>query len=565
MKGNTYEGMLCGMAIVEGQKIKLRWNNANRKHYESLNYEFTKNGDDLVVDIKHLSKGSKSIVNAKCDWCGIIFERTMHQLNRKNQSHHFCNNKCQHDFRSDEAYKNKPVKNCEQCEKEYKVDKYYLESSRFCSAKCLAEWQSIAFKGEGSSVYVERVEVKCEWCNKSIYRTPNRVSKLKYNFCDTECKNTWHSEVYVKTEEFRELMSNVALNNLAQGKYKFTDTQPHRAIKELLDDLRINYKCEYVIGKFSFDLYLTNYNLLIEVNGGYWHCDPRLYKEVNYIQQLNRIIQDKKKRTFVRNSYKSKILYLWELDINTDIDVCKELIMRFIEGKGKLKDYNSFNYFLDENDSLRLEKSIIKSYMDISNDELMKITDLTVRKERTGYDPLKNIVFNCDNCGKEKLQNLKYYLKSENHFCSTLCKNLFQQIGNDTNNLRHEYPCDNCGVKLNVKNYIYQEFLQGERKCITCSRKCQGEWVGRNKVKNLICVNCLQCGKDDLIPHHRLTSYKYCSKECQIDSTRKKIKFNCELCGRESTKTPSQFKKTKNHFCSRNCANTFRSKKTTVV
>lgn len=547
------------MAIAEGQKIEIKWNGANKKRYIDLGYSFTSIGDSFNVDIEHLSKGSKSIVKAFCDWCGEGFEREMNLLNRKDHKHHFCSNKCQHDFRSDFSEKNKPIKTCERCGDDYKTEKHNFETSRFCSAKCLSDWQSTAFKGEKSPVFVERIEVNCEWCDSTLYRTPNKLSNRNYNFCNNNCRNTWHREVYVKSDEFKLLMSNVALNNLAQGKYKFTDTAPHKVIKNLLDYLKIKYTCEYILGQFSFDIHLTDYNLFIEINGGYWHCDPRLYDQINYIQQLNRIIQDKKKRTFAKNN-NGKILYLWELDINNEIEVCKEIILRYILNNGKLKEYNSFNYFIDDNNDLMLDGNKIKAYIDISENNLMNKVDLSVRQIRTGYDPSKNITFNCDNCGKKKTQNLKYYLKSENHFCSVLCKNLFQQIGNESDNLKHEYPCDNCQKMLQVRNYVYQEFLQGKRKCITCSRKCQGEWVGKNKPRQRFIVKCLWCGKEDKILQNRVSKYKYCSKDCQVNASKNKIDYNCEQCGKTSKKTPSQYNKSKNHFCSPRCANEFRRK-----
>lgn len=53
----------------------VKWNGANRKHYEGKGYVFTKNGDEFEVLIEHLSKGSHSIVMVKCDYCGEVIFR----------------------------------------------------------------------------------------------------------------------------------------------------------------------------------------------------------------------------------------------------------------------------------------------------------------------------------------------------------------------------------------------------------------------------------------------------------------------------------------------------------
>lgn len=54
------------------QKIKLKWTNQFKSHYESLGYTFTKRGDEFEVDIIHLQNGSNKNVKVKCDYCGDI-------------------------------------------------------------------------------------------------------------------------------------------------------------------------------------------------------------------------------------------------------------------------------------------------------------------------------------------------------------------------------------------------------------------------------------------------------------------------------------------------------------
>jgi hypothetical protein len=50
---------------------------------------------------------------------------------------------------------------------------------------------------------------------------------------------------------------------------------------------------------------------------------------------------------------------------------------------------------------------------------------------------------------------------------------------------------------------------------------------------------------------------KYCSRQCFYKSMITKITLSCKHCGTKFQKTPNQFKKTKNHFCSRSCSTTF--------
>lgn len=53
----------------------IKWNNKNRKYYELLGYVFTRNGDEFEVDVEHLTKASKAIVEVQCDYCGKVVNK----------------------------------------------------------------------------------------------------------------------------------------------------------------------------------------------------------------------------------------------------------------------------------------------------------------------------------------------------------------------------------------------------------------------------------------------------------------------------------------------------------
>jgi hypothetical protein len=74
-----------------------------------------------------------------------------------------------------------------------------------------------------------------------------------------------------------------------------------RMLYDFLDELNIKYIPEYVIGYYSFDCFLPDYNILIEVNGDYWHNLPRTVRN------------DKSKSTYISEYFKQyQLKYLWE-------------------------------------------------------------------------------------------------------------------------------------------------------------------------------------------------------------------------------------------------------------
>ena len=54
------------------EKIKIKWNSSNRKHFESLGYKWTKKGDEFEVWSNELSLNSKIKIHCNCDKCKTI-------------------------------------------------------------------------------------------------------------------------------------------------------------------------------------------------------------------------------------------------------------------------------------------------------------------------------------------------------------------------------------------------------------------------------------------------------------------------------------------------------------
>ena len=51
----------------------VKWNNKNKNYYINKGYNYTKCGEDFVVNIEDLTLGSKSIIEVQCDYCGKGF------------------------------------------------------------------------------------------------------------------------------------------------------------------------------------------------------------------------------------------------------------------------------------------------------------------------------------------------------------------------------------------------------------------------------------------------------------------------------------------------------------
>lgn len=94
-------------------------------------------------------------------------------------------------------------------------------------------------------------------------------------------------------------------------------TIPEKLVEKKLIDMNITFKYNKIIknvGQFDF---IINDDILLEVNGDYWHANPRIYgdgKRLINKRQEYKIKRDIEKRLAVEKlGY--KIYYIWEYDI----------------------------------------------------------------------------------------------------------------------------------------------------------------------------------------------------------------------------------------------------------
>lgn len=90
--------------------------------------------------------------------------------------------------------------------------------------------------------------------------------------------------------------------------------------------MKLRYERQKKIGMFIYDFFLPDYNTLIEVNGAYFHSDPRVYKsdELNAMQRRNQIRDEHKLQCAKHFGF--RVLTVWEGDILYNPDSVSDLI-----------------------------------------------------------------------------------------------------------------------------------------------------------------------------------------------------------------------------------------------
>ena len=269
---------------------------------------------------------------------------------------------------------NKKIKvkvNCKECGKEMIVrPSVYKKQKYFHCEKHMSHRPS----GKNSPFY-NRIEVECTNCGNKYDVVPYDYNKTNafgdnHNFCCPECYWEYRSKYYIddkhhmfgthQSEENKLRQKELIVNMIADGKMPQTMSSPHKKIYDLLSQHHISVENEHPVKYHSIDIFLIEYNLMIEIMGDYWHATPLKYNINNLTKQQKKSIkQDKSKHTYIKKYENIDILYLWETDINKNIDLCWLLIEKYINNSGVLDNYHSFNYHLENDSDLKLNNVLI--------------------------------------------------------------------------------------------------------------------------------------------------------------------------------------------------------------
>lgn len=108
-------------------------------------------------------------------------------------------------------------------------------------------------------------------------------------------------------------------------------TGPEIIFAELLNTEGILYETQKIVGNKIFDFYLPDYNLIVEVDGCYYHANPKIYPD----GQLNNMQKKNKKNDLYKNALASTMGYklerFWETDLKENIEQVRERLRELLK------------------------------------------------------------------------------------------------------------------------------------------------------------------------------------------------------------------------------------------
>lgn len=163
-------------------------------------------------------------------------------------------------------------------------------------------------------------------------KTSDHMSTNKYRKLISKlAKERWESG---KMEETRLKLSQMMKDKHANGELKSINRS--KAEFEIIDYLEsIGIKCEpsYNVESKIFDIYVAKYNLLIEYNGDYWHCNPKKYEANYYNKKKNKTAKEiweyDKNKLYLAKKYGYNCIVIWETDYKKNKNIIKEIFNNY--------------------------------------------------------------------------------------------------------------------------------------------------------------------------------------------------------------------------------------------
>lgn len=108
---------------------------------------------------------------------------------------------------------------------------------------------------------------------------------------------------------------------------RWTKSKLETEFESILKDQEINMEYQYQVGRAAYDYYHKESNTLIEVQGNYWHCNPKFFPNGPIDErQKNKLERDKVKKE-IADTLEYNLLYIWEDDIYNNPQHVKQLLL----------------------------------------------------------------------------------------------------------------------------------------------------------------------------------------------------------------------------------------------
>jgi len=262
----------------------------------------------------------------ECPICGNLSNITKKSYKRNLREHRV---RCRSCYNDDEYKELQKIKsnNFWQPRKKLKLYKTRQEINSEISVRSKKLWNDPIYRQKVKDALI-RVNYKLSANAKNMYllgkfRSPVVTLELRKKLSKST-KKLWENAEYRKKmvshlrRISRENWNRPGYREKIIGKVFKPDNYTSKLeilLESILRELSIEYIHQYVLGPWSFDFYLPKYNILLEMQGDYYH------------NQQGQIMRDKQKASYINNNFPNlKLKYIWEHETK-----CKDRLIDYIK------------------------------------------------------------------------------------------------------------------------------------------------------------------------------------------------------------------------------------------
>lgn len=177
---------------------------------------------------------------------------------------------------------------------------------------------------------VSKTEVQMKACVEAAQK-PERRKKISEKLTGKKKSPEHVAKIKADRQKYWGDRENRNAQRIRRSKYMSThliktESKLEKEFQAILNGLGISYIFQYIVNGYNYDFYIPDKNILIEVDGDWWHCNPELNIQPVYESQKHTIEHDLiKNKIALDNGY--QLLRFWEHDITANrFDVVQNLM-----------------------------------------------------------------------------------------------------------------------------------------------------------------------------------------------------------------------------------------------
>ncbi len=239
---------------------------------------------------------------------------------------------------------------------------------------CLKKYGTVNVLSRGTKIFEKRNKtVKDKYGVDNVFQIKEIIEQINTKEAHEKTAIGWKKWFYALSDKEKEdffnknIHSDKSKEKIANGQHKgYKISKPEIKLVEILSELNFTYIHQFKIKKpketqnrynnkiYYYDIYLPDFNLIIEMNGNYWHANPNFYKadDIVFFKFAHIKAEDIWKRDKLKHDYAKEkghnIITIWENEIHKKTnDEIKELLIikinQYANSKNKINQKNTIS------------------------------------------------------------------------------------------------------------------------------------------------------------------------------------------------------------------------------